>query len=183
VTVAIGTLPAWTTSATSRIPSGDAPVIEVRVAGPDDWPLWRRLRRAALAEAPDAFRSTLAQWSGDGDTEQRWRDRIDAVALNLVLYLDGQPVGMVSATDPARGADVELISLWIAPEARGRFVGDAAIEGVIAWADEHHPGRSIRLVVKQGNRPALTLYRRHGFANAALPAVDDEIVLVRRHQD
>ena len=50
---------------------------------PDDWQLWRELRLAALAEAPDAFGSTLAEWSGAGDTEQRWRTRLHGVALNL----------------------------------------------------------------------------------------------------
>jgi len=58
-------------------------VIETIVLDPDDWQLWRELRLAALAEAPDAFGSTLAEWSGAGDTEQRWRTRLHGVALNL----------------------------------------------------------------------------------------------------
>ena len=57
---------------------------------------------------------------------------------------------------------VELISLWVAPSARGRGIGDAAIGAVLDWAD----GRAIVLSVKAGNRPAIGLYRRHGFADA-----------------
>lgn len=43
---------------------------------PDDWPIWRELRLAALAEAPQAFGSRLADWQGEGDREERWRDRL-----------------------------------------------------------------------------------------------------------
>jgi hypothetical protein len=43
-------------------------VIEVCELIPDDWALWRVMRRAALAEAPAAFGSTFAQWFGPGDT-------------------------------------------------------------------------------------------------------------------
>lgn len=36
-------------------------VITIRELGVDDWRTWRSLRRAALADAPDAFCSTLAE--------------------------------------------------------------------------------------------------------------------------
>ncbi len=96
---------------------------------------WRELRRIALLEAPGAFGSTLAEWSGEGDTEARWRARLGNVALNLVLVLDGVPVGKVSAGATEVAGTVELISLWIGPGARGRGgVGDEAVRRVMAWA-------------------------------------------------
>lgn len=98
-------------------------MVEVFLAGPDDWQVWRGLRRAALAEAPAVFGSTLAEWSGTGDTEPRWRLRLARVALNLVLTEAGQPAGMVSATAPDADGAVELISLWVAPAARGHAWG------------------------------------------------------------
>lgn len=55
-------------------------VTEVVNVSPDSWRMWRELRLAALAEAPNAFGSTLAEWSGAGDTEQRWRARLEDVA-------------------------------------------------------------------------------------------------------
>ncbi|WP_325004908.1 hypothetical protein [Intrasporangium sp.] len=88
-----------------------ADVIGVIEVGENDWPVWRHLRRAALTESPAAFGSTLAQWSGAGDTERRWRARLTSVALNLVLTMDGEPVGLVSATAPGADGHVELISL------------------------------------------------------------------------
>jgi len=46
-----------------------------------------------------------------GDTEARWLAYPGNVALNLVLVLDGVPVGMVSARAPEAAGTVELISL------------------------------------------------------------------------
>jgi len=147
-------------------------VIETIVLDPDDWQLWRELRLPALAEAPDAFGSTLAEWSGAGDTEQRWRTRLHGVALNLVLTANGGSVGMVSATAPDIEGQVELISLWVAPAARGQGVGDEAIRQVLAWARREHPGSRIVLSVKTDNDSASRLYQRHGFVDAG-PSPDD----------
>ena len=139
---------------------------------PEDWPLWRALRHAALAEAPDAFGSTLADWSGAGDSEQRWRDRLTSVPLNLVLTVDGDPVGMVSATGPDSDGAIELISMWVHPDVRGQGVADEAVRQVIEWAHAEHPECHLFLSVKTGNERARRLYERHGFVDAG-PSPDD----------
>lgn len=139
--------------------------LAVRRLGEEDWRLWRRLRRAALAESPAAFGSTLAQWSGHGDREERWRARLRDVALHLVVESAGDPVGVVAATAPHDEGVVELVSLWVAPAARGTGVGDAAVEGVLAWASAEHPGADVVLSVAAGNAAAARLYARHGFAD------------------
>jgi hypothetical protein len=51
----------------------------------DDWQLWRELRRTALADDPAAFGSTLAEWSGAGNTEQRWRARQEDSGSQVVV--------------------------------------------------------------------------------------------------
>ncbi|HEY0700829.1 MAG TPA: glycosyltransferase, partial [Micromonospora sp.] len=48
----------------------------LRALDPEDWRLWRVARLAALAEAPYAFGSQLADWQGPGDREERWRSRL-----------------------------------------------------------------------------------------------------------
>lgn len=131
--------------------------------GPAHWQRWRALRRAALAEAPDAFASTLAEWSKEGDTEDRWRRRLEAVPLNLAARMAGRDVGMVSATAPEDG-EVELISLWVAPEARGRGLAGELVGAVVAWAREVGATRLV-LGVREHNAPAIALYRRHGFVD------------------
>lgn len=140
-------------------------MLEVRILTPDDWPLWRELRLAALAEAPAAFGSRLADWQGDGDREERWRGRLElAGSHNLVVLLDGTPVGMASGV-PAEGADgeVELISMWVSPAARGRGVGDLLIERIAAWGASAGAHRLVLAVVPD-NAAARALYRRNGFA-------------------
>lgn len=54
-------------------------MLQLRVLAPEDWRLWRGLRLEALREAPYAFGSKLADWQGDGDTQERWRDRLATV--------------------------------------------------------------------------------------------------------
>ncbi|WP_327141055.1 GNAT family N-acetyltransferase [Nocardia sp. NBC_01327] len=136
-------------------------MIEVRELRPDDWQMWRRLRQEALSDAPAAFGSTLAEWTGPGDTEGRWRARLTDVPFNVIVWWRGIPAGMVGAYVDEEGT-VELISMWVAPFARGRGVADAAVSAVLDWAG----GRAVGLSVKVDNQAAIKLYRRHGFADA-----------------
>jgi ribosomal protein S18 acetylase RimI-like enzyme len=153
-------------------------VIDVQLLGPDDWRLWRRLRLEALRESAAAFSSTLAQWTGAGDTEERWRARLSNVPLNIVLRSNGAPAGMVSAH--VRADDIaELISMWVVPFARGRGVGDAAVRAVLGWAKP----REVVLSVKAENRPAIALYQRHGFVDAGKSRDDADERLMRGSQD
>ena len=135
-----------------------------RILTPDDWLVWRALRLAALATDPRSFGSRLADWQGDGDREDRWRRRLGVDgSRNFVVDLDGRPSGIASGF-PGSAVDVrELISMWVAPWARGRGVGDALIRAVLAWA-EADGASAVELKVVVGNAPATGLYRRHGFA-------------------
>jgi hypothetical protein len=92
-------------------------VITVRTLDEEDWRLWRELRLSALAEAPGAFNTLLADWSGTRDREERWRERLRTVTATFLLSWNDEPVGVVSAhrLDPDT---VRLMSLWVAPRAR-----------------------------------------------------------------
>lgn len=138
-------------------------MIEIRVLTPDDWPTWRDLRLSALTEAPEAFGSRLADWQGDGDREQRWRDRLSIPgSRNLVAVLDGRPVGMASGVPTADPLAPELISMWVHPDARGRKVGHLLIDAIAQWARESGADR-LQLAVMPDNARAKALYRRAGF--------------------
>lgn len=140
-------------------------VISLRVLCNDDWPLWRELRLGALREAPYAFGSKLSDWQGAGDTEERWRARLTDVPLNVVASLDGKPAGMIGALGADNGRTVELISMWVAPFARGRGVGDTLIQAIVSWAARQHAERLV-LSVRNENKRAIALYARHGFIDA-----------------
>jgi len=140
-----------------------ADVLELRSLTPDDWPTWRKLRLQALREAPYAFGSLLADWQGEGDTETRWRARLSIPgSYNVVAVVDGEPAGMASGVPAEQDGTVELISMWVAPVARGCGVGDRLLQDVERWARE---GRAsiLRLAVVQDNETATELYRRNGF--------------------
>ncbi len=153
-------------------------MVELRRIGPDDWPLWREVRLAALAEAPHAFSSTLEEWRGKGDTEVRWRSRLEAVPFNLLAVMTGSGVGQVSGTALDANGDVELISLWVAPQVRGQGIGDALIDGVATWAGEQEAA-AVVLSVKRGNPAAIAAYERAGFVPVGPAGAPDEIRMRR----
>lgn len=143
-------------------------MIKLQNIGPSEWELWKEQRLAALKEAPYAFGSKLAEW--EDVPEQRWRARLSIPnASQFLAFLDGKAVGMVGgilANEP--GAEVvDLVSLWVAPAARGHGVGDALIAAVEEWARGIGAVR-LRLEVVVHNRPARGLYVRNGFVDVEL---------------
>jgi GNAT superfamily N-acetyltransferase len=114
-------------------------MIEVRALTAGEWRLWRELRLAALAEAPQAFGSTLADWQDAG--EDRWRDRLGIPgAANFVAVLDGQPAGVASGVPGDAAGSAELISMWVSPQVRGHGVGDRLVGAVEQWASRRGRG-------------------------------------------
>jgi GNAT superfamily N-acetyltransferase len=123
---------------------------------PAAWREYRAIRLAALAEAPYAFGSTLAE-------ERRlraatWRARL-AQRVQFVVRHGGAAVGTVGGLVED---DAELVSLWVHPAWRGRGVGDLLVQAVLDWAREQGH-REVRLWVSADNAPAEQLYARHGF--------------------
>lgn len=138
-------------------------MIETRVLSEADWQLWRELRLTALTEAAHAFGAQLEDWQGEGDREERWRARLAIPgSYNVVVTLDGLPVGMASGVPTGQDGVVELISMYVAPAGRGRGVGDHLLRVVEQWA-RRAGARTLRLAVAEGNTNASALYQRNGF--------------------
>lgn len=134
--------------------------INLKVLTPDDWYLWRELRLQALAEAPYAFGSRLADW--EHAPEMRWRERLELPGShNVIACLGEHSVGMVTGL-PLESGLHELISMWVAPLGRGQGVGDALITEVTGWA-RASDSRELHLDVLEYNAHAIRLYTRHGF--------------------
>lgn len=147
--------------------TSQAHTVTILAATPDDWERTRALRLAALADTPDAFAATLAD---ERDQPERfWRARLERpdVCTLLAVITDTRGTArdaglavVAPTSDDATAAG--LYSVWVAPEARGRGVGDAVLRAAIAHA--RRAGRS-RLVLEVGdhNAPAIALYQRAGF--------------------
>ena len=143
-------------------------MIEIRELTAEDWPIWRELRLAALAEAPYAFGSVLADWTDV--SEDRWRSRLSVPgSYNVVAELAGRPVGMVSGVPAEDDPDtVELISMWVDPAARGRQVGDQLVAAVLDWG-RRVGACQVVLAVAENNPAAVALYDRNGFQDTGAP--------------
>lgn len=141
--------------------------LEVRTLTPDDWATWRSMRLAALADAPEAFGSRFEDWV-DAD-EGRWRARLSLPgAVDLLAYdtAAGEPVGMATGTPVADGEGAQLISMWVAPSARGYGVAALLIDAVARWASDAG-APTLQLSVMRDNDAARRAYEKNGFVAVA----------------
>jgi ribosomal protein S18 acetylase RimI-like enzyme len=133
--------------------------MRVRQVGPDDWVVWRILRQRSLTEDPQAFAASVERWSGDQDREENWRSLLAGPGSYFVAEHGAAPVGLVAIRPDDDGERLQLVSMWVAPSARGRGVGRALVGRVIAEV----AGQPLWLRVMDGNETAIRLYQRCGF--------------------
>jgi GNAT superfamily N-acetyltransferase len=93
-----------------------------------------------------------------------WRARLARSDAATFLPLNhNESVGLVSAFVAAEdGTRTELVSMWVAPQARGQSVGRQLVAAVTGWA-LRHGAASIRLWVTETSDPARRLYESCGF--------------------
>src|SRR5688500_4714869 len=109
-----------------------AAIVRVERLTVDEVPRVRAIRLRALADAPDAFGSTLAEAAAR--PPEIWAEQLQDLPT-FVAVDDGLDIGMVRCEpDEARVDTATLISMWVAPTARRRGAGDALIDAVIEWA-------------------------------------------------
>ena len=142
--------------------------VQIRQAAPDDWAALRRVRLAALAEAPYAFSSTLAREIDR--PERHWRARI-ADWPQFIAWAGAEPVGIAAgyagpADDDSDQAGARgswhLVSMWVSPQARGRGIADELVAAVSGCARADGAGR-LTLWVTDVNTRARAFYQRMGF--------------------
>lgn len=140
--------------------------VEIRTLTVDDAETFRALRLRALREEPEAFGSS---WEEENArplerTIARLQDR------NLISFggfdVDGNLAGMVrllrhDGVKVRHKADI--ISMYVAPEARGRGLGRQLIEAAIAHARETPGIEQLLLAVVTTNIAARNLYLTTGF--------------------
>ena len=152
--------------------------MEIERLRPESWARSRAVRLRALAEAPDAFACQLVD--EEGQPEEFWRERLSGERCATLIATDagvdlGCAVGCEWDGEPGCAG---LFSMWVAPEARGRGVGGALVQAVIAWARAAGHARLL-LEVADENAAAVALYARHGFEptgrTGSLPAPREHV--------
>ncbi|MET0384854.1 MAG: GNAT family N-acetyltransferase [Polyangiales bacterium] len=147
--------------------ANDGLVFEIRQVQAEDWELAKCVRLAALADAPDAFASTLAEELQLTEADWRARAANNAAAETSACFLalrEGVPCGM--AVGVLRADDAALNALWVAANVRRLGVGTSLTAAVSTWARERGAAR-ISLEVTTSSAGAIALYRRLGFVEAS----------------
>jgi ribosomal protein S18 acetylase RimI-like enzyme len=140
----------------------------VRRARPDEWRVLRELRLRALADAPEAFASTLADEAAA--PEELWRRRAEEGAglVNLIAETGGARspgagVGMATVKlEPDKGGRAHLLGMWVDPAYRGRGLATALLDDAVGWARDRGASEMV-LWVADHNTRARRLYERAGF--------------------
>ncbi len=147
-------------------------MISVQAVQESQWEIWRSIRLRALSDAPQAFRSTLTQWSGPNDQEFRWRERLRNTAIALVAFDDDISIAMVACDTVTKSASM-ISAMWVDPQYRGKGVGDLLLDKITQWAKMSPDIEQLMLYVKLDNHHAKALYERSGFLESSDIYVDE----------
>jgi ribosomal protein S18 acetylase RimI-like enzyme len=139
--------------------------VDIRPVRADEWERWREVRVRMLREESAYFSS---RWEDVArQPESYWRDWVEAAAVGatrslFVVEEDGRWVGAVGCHLRIDLSETQLISMWVAPDARGRGIAQELIRAVAGWARERGCD-GVYLFVQEANGPARHLYERAGF--------------------
>lgn len=140
--------------------------IEIRVATRDEWEPVRDLRLRALADAPDAFGSTLDRERRLG--EAGWIDWIEgwegATNVMFIAERDDRWIGMALGSRTGDEDHTHVYGMWVDPMWRGTGVGARLVEGVLRWA-RSWGARWVGLGVTETNDGAAGFYEHLGFVD------------------
>ena len=99
--------------------------VTIRPIRPDEWRRWRETRLRMLRDDADFFSTRYDDMVREPDA--MWREWVAEAAAGddktLFIAEDGDAwLGVVGAFVRINSLEVQLISMWVAPEARGRGV-------------------------------------------------------------
>lgn len=147
------------------VPNQDVVVRRVRS---DEVAEFKAIRLRALADTPDAFGQTLA--NAQAMPESLWIERVTngaagevSVILVAVDRITEEWLGMTGSYFEDNEPEIaNIVSVWVAPEARRRGVGRRLQAAAQAWA-VFRGAREQRLWVTDTNEAARNLYLAEGF--------------------
>ena len=131
---------------------------DIRAVEPADWEMLRRVRLAALEDAPYAFGSTHDREAAFDEAE--WRSRCTSSRW-FIAYEADIPIG-IAAAYPVVGTTPELVGMWVSASARGFGVAESLVDAVREWAIAAGVSRLL-CGVTEDNARAKRFYKRFGF--------------------
>lgn len=136
--------------------------MSVRRLTREDVPGWREVRLRMLAEEPENFLASHADW-----VDRPLADWEDFVGRNIFVswFEDGRQVGTMGLrpqTARATRHRAVLIAVWLDPEWRGSGRAEAMLEAIVGVA-RGEGVLQIELEVAEGNDRARRFYERCGF--------------------
>lgn len=164
--------------------------VSIRLLGPGDLEIFRRIRLEALRAEPDSFASSAEDWEKLPDDE--WLRRLTDNPVFVAFRAD-EPVGIMGllrqhASRMAHRATVVMV--YVHGSLRGSGVARLLLAAVIDYARSEGI-RQLELSVSAENAAAIAFYRRERFeAVGRIPGgcirngreVDD-LIMVRRIVD
>lgn len=131
--------------------------------------LWR-LRLRALQEHPEAFGQPFAEAAAVPEAEAIERLRSSSIAGDNAVFgaftPNGTLVGMTGIVREQRTRNAHRMTIWgvyVAPEARGRGLGERMLDAAVAHARGTPGVLQIHLTVVGTNVVAARSYERAGF--------------------
>jgi ribosomal protein S18 acetylase RimI-like enzyme len=136
--------------------------ISLRNAGNEDrafhFTLYRDVRESEMAAWgwPAAQREAFLKMQFEG--QRRGYEAVYPNASNMIVMLDGLPIGRRLVADMTEG--IQLVDIALLAQYRNRGIGSGLLRQLLAECEAG--GRSLNLQVLRGN-PAMRLYQRLGF--------------------
>ena len=162
-------------------------MLEVNPLSAQDWSLLKSVRLKALADAPEAFCTTLIQAQSWPDEE--WQARAVRFATGThemawIAYFHDAPCGMTTCylLENVPIPTSSLAAVWVDPKFRRQGVGEALIDAAVRWSESRSVER-VEARVTEHNGKAIAFYERVGFVRQQSvfesDASDQEVFLVR----
>jgi GNAT superfamily N-acetyltransferase len=135
---------------------------QIRRIRTDEWLEMRSLRLHALADAPTAYGSTLAQ--EQSYSEEIWRERSLGTAsgcerATFIAERDGIWIGMVTGLANQQELTKQstlLVAMFVATSVRRKGIGVALVDALTSWARDCGANQIV-LWVASDNNPAVSL--------------------------
>ncbi|HMG48992.1 MAG TPA: GNAT family N-acetyltransferase [Inquilinus sp.] len=142
--------------------------VDIRRLGPADAGAYRDIRLEGLRRQPECFGTAYGDEAAV--PVAALADRLGQAAGIFAAQRDGRLLGIAGLrlpVSPRRAHRGILTGMYVRPEARGLGIADALVQAVLAEARARGLD-AVTLTVTAGNRPAQSLYDRHGFLPFAL---------------